>query len=515
MKQRTFKLALPLLAVLLALTSVFSVFASGDVKVTPGSVAAESIPNDHTQVCHVNTCYQFYIDTDDVKYVKSVDRGSTWGSAVQVSHKESGVVKLYSFGLWWGGWTGNLAVEPLTGNAQYVYIAWMEENSLLTDTTYNKFAKLNILTDTLSGETVAGTGVGGTFGIETSYRTVITQAQGGDLFAAYFNEGSPRVKFYQSSNAGSSWTSKSITNLPGSLPVADVELMPGDFVDTNDIYAIWAHVNPNIVSFSQFDQSGNSWAVPTDRSVGSSGQYVLKISAFPRAKSLHYIVVGYVYDLGAGLTKAAVFNINQNIAVAEGTIFDNEPNHGTIDTFSLGRSAQGSYIACYTGSPTETTSVNCKTSINEGFSWGNAVRVDSANVGVSEISLPLECSLIYQSNCRLPSWFRSSRAIYVPTPSDLVIAATGDCGHWLVCTVNGWGWFDAFGHYFFSGITLLFMLLLLLWTKAPAPVTGMCGVILLLGYVSIGFIPAAMVVMGEILLGLLFISRLSKGDTGE
>lgn len=337
--------------------------------------------------------YFFYVDNDnpdDFNYVKTTDRGQTWGAPVLIKSSDPAGFIL-SYDLWFdretNGDTGNLIhITYIVNNPDGIFY-----RSLDTDT------------DVLSSEVVVfaqGTSAG-----SSPFSVSITKARGGNFGVGWnilpvFTGASG---FATSTNGGSSWVVRADL-FAGENEDDQFLLYSGNESDNQDIWCAYWDVSANEISLKTFDDSANIWS-----EVLIQAGMVDSVASNQMAGAIDFS------------DDSLIFVAHENLLVAEDFKAWRINGAGSIvaltDVFTAGVDKlsacltidqnTGNYYVAYADGPTPFTSmqVRYQISTDRGITWGAAVQYSTTARTYRGISNNLSTATLGQDGRWQPSMF--------------------------------------------------------------------------------------------------------------
>lgn len=185
----------------------------------------------------------FFYPGDNGLYVTtSTDGGFSWSSPASL--RSSAINSVVS--VWYDKWTpGN------TGTI--IHVAYIDA---VTDDVFYRPVDAASAVPSLGTEVVIFAGA--STGVIANMCLSITRAIGGNLYCAFDMDGGTETGFYRSTDAGSTWGSRTDVNEP---PGTDYYLLaPGFAADNQDIICIYWDRSASEISRKLYDDSGDSWS---------------------------------------------------------------------------------------------------------------------------------------------------------------------------------------------------------------------------------------------------------------
>jgi len=229
----------------------------------------------YTVESNAGNWYYFYIDrfNSDLYYIKSTDKGKTWGSGVLVTGSITG----RSFAVWYDRWSGI--------SADLIHVAVSENGSQKIMYRTVNTASADALGTQRTPIDTAGT-------ITTGSNIAMTITPNGYIFisAKWSTTGVSVTK--KSEDAGVNWTTANrFFEAEGDYGI----LFPGFAADANDLIGIYWDISAAEISKKIYDWSAGTWSeVSIASSLGSIsyGGYYTPIAAYCD-RTNNYIAIAY------------------------------------------------------------------------------------------------------------------------------------------------------------------------------------------------------------------------------
>lgn len=295
---------------------------------------------------------------NNLYWTKSSDGGFTWTDPVSV--KALGGASS-GFAVWYDKWTpGN------TGTV--IHLAYFEQTG--DDVFYRG---LDTSGDTLGTETTIFAGASTAAASNTCIS--LTRAIGGNLYCAFDIDGGTETGFYRSTDAGSTWGSRTDVN----EATSDYYLLaPGYAADTQDIICIYWDRSADEISRKLYDDSANTWG---ETSIAASMTDLSSATADPQfsicVDDANNKILLAAWSNADTLNADLRFWTIDESAITEGTnIVQNSTDDQGMVALALATDATTLY-AFYggksDGSETFPTAINIyyKTSTDGGTTWGS------------------------------------------------------------------------------------------------------------------------------------------------
>lgn len=345
--------------------------------------------------------YQFFIDSNaDLAYVKSTNRGRTWGAPIVIH-----AAAYEKFAIWFDQWT--------PGDSGVTVHIWAIDS---TADDVNYFS-LNTSTDTLGN---AGTPIvvfDGASVLTTSGNMEISgaKARGGNLSVAFDIDGGTETGFYRSIDGGATWGARANPN----EATSDYYLLfPGNDADNQDMYLAFWDRSANEVSLKVYDDSADSWG-ETSISTGMSDQSTATIgqqfAGTVRLSDGHLLLAAW-NDRDTVTSRLQTWDINGAASItAKGDIHTNiDDCQGIVLTLGPTETVFATYIGKGDGSETVNSAVKIyrKSSVDGMANWGTEYEVFSDNlINCAWIGGPLQSESVWPCCVWLVDAFAGSQDI--------------------------------------------------------------------------------------------------------
>ena len=219
-----------------------------------------------------NVGYIFFVNGSiDLQYRKTTDGGTTWGTAVTI---RTGSISKYA--IWYDGWT-----PGDTGDVIHIcFIDYATDDYI----TYNSFS---ISDDVLKGDVTVLVGTLAD-SAESWASSCIT------IFVGGWKDNTSTVdsglfKATMASGVATSFTSKN--SLADLRTVDRIQLLPGNEVDTEDIWCIYQDISTSSMTLKVFDDSLNTWSESATISSITEDKYTFNWDSVVRHSDGHTILV--------------------------------------------------------------------------------------------------------------------------------------------------------------------------------------------------------------------------------
>ncbi|KKN86825.1 hypothetical protein LCGC14_0263840 [marine sediment metagenome] len=193
--------------------------------------------------------YFFYPNDNvpiEIRYVKTLNGGDTWGAPVLVS--TAGLIANLAFSSWYDRWTpGDTGTK--------IHLAFHQDNSAKM-----VYRSLDTADDSLS----AAVNITAAVLSDPPANISITKSRGGEL-AVIWNSSSAVIKsdFFISDDDGATWDNKLDPWNASSSDNHEVYLFPSDEDDPNDVWAIVQNNSVNALQFWVYSRGSDSWKSQT------------------------------------------------------------------------------------------------------------------------------------------------------------------------------------------------------------------------------------------------------------
>ena len=232
-----------------------------------------------------STRYLFYINfVGDIVYVKSTDRGRSWGTPVTVH-----AANVARFSVWFDRWT--------PGDAGTVIHIWDIETGV-DDVNY---FSLDVSSDTLGNGGVGIVVFAGASVSPTGMQISGSKARGGNLLVVFNLDGGTEVGSYRSTDSGATWGVRADAN---EAAIDFYSLFPGNAADNQDMWLVYWDVSANEISLKTYDDSADSWSEASiSTGMAEAGQTTVwsQMAGAVRASDNHLLLAAWnAYDSATG-----------------------------------------------------------------------------------------------------------------------------------------------------------------------------------------------------------------------
>lgn len=296
--------------------------------------------------------YIFFLDGSNVPvYVKTSNGGASWSGRTVI-----GLGTSFKMCIWYDRWTpGN------TGTKIHI---------IYQDYSFSNIFYRDLDTDGDSLGTERTVFAGSTF--ETlnfsDAMVSIVKARGGNLYVGFWGDNDGEFGFYRSENDGDTWTSR--VQLADGNAVDQIILMPGDEVDSQDIWCIYWDVSADEISLKVHDDSGNSWSETLIATGMVDTAAYFQMSASPRHSDNHVMLVAWseldvatadlkVWDIGGSGSITTKADVVTDLAESAGVaVFIDQQTNDIYVAYMKGGTWQ------------DTVDVKYRKSTDGGATWG-------------------------------------------------------------------------------------------------------------------------------------------------
>ncbi len=451
-------------------------------------------------------------------FIKSVDEGVTWGSAVTINVESN--PEIQGWGMWYGKWTSSL-------DTQVVYIAWNDTTDhSIGGITHTYFRKISLDTDTISSEVEAGNFVSGTS--PNGYPLAITRAFEGDLYI--ITEGS----VIRSTNQGTSWSNISGTGLEldsGTKVLLTLPLtytLPGH---THDIWAISDTSSGANINLTSYDAGTNTWTNNVVSTDGAAGK-VAGISAIMNELNNYKIYITWATKPTGSTETLHIGQLDVDASFTElPAIYKDTTLHSATSVQLWTNSNR--ICASYMGIESDTTKgVATKCAIMDTatrrtiIGWDHEERADLSNLSNGKSAIGAENTGDNAFNGHaITRWIDGTNSqLYInnaPVGGSPIITnptPAPDPSNWMVTITNTIGLNDPLGRSIVTIVVSAFFLVLCLAARTPPIITLAVALVSVLAFASIAFVPAEVILTGFLAIGLILLVigfSLGKGKGGE
>ncbi len=312
------------------------------------------------------TGYVFFWDTsEDLRYRKTTDGGVTWDASVLIRVITPVPNKL---SVWYDRWTPgdtgtviHFAVLDGTGTDRCWY-STLDTNGDGLGSIITVETPLNLFGGDWEDQTLS-----------------ITKARGGNLYISLWTVAAGGTRLFKRSvDNGASWVNRDGGLFDGAA-LDGVQLYPGNYVDDQDIDAVYWDYSTNELSLKTYDDSGDSWSetlISASMNEVNNNVSQNQYAAAIRHSDGHLILAAWD-DGAANAGSLLIWDINGAASItAKTNVITSETNHISV-TLLIDQNNDDIYVA-YAGDPAETylssMNIRYKISTNGGTSWGSAVR---------------------------------------------------------------------------------------------------------------------------------------------
>lgn len=343
------------------LTQIQTAYAA-DVTIDAASVLGTSRCLRSTVWTSATTGYFFFIDSDsDLKYYKTTNSGSSWGSPVVVKGTET----IHACDVWYDKWT-----PGGTGDLIHVWYFGVTADDVIHESINTASADAQSAEHTVfNGATsVAGRGV----------FVSGARARGGNMLVAFDIDAGAEIGTYRSTDAGVTWGVR--TNAVEAT-IDQAIMFPGGETDTQDMWMLYHDASADALTLKMHDDSANtnseSATIVTlvEQTTDGTGQYAF--AGTIRDSDNHLLAVtASSYDSATG--DMQTWDINGTASITQKTAISTDKDDTYYPSIYTNNSTDETYVAYIgksDGSETlgTTNGVYYKTSTDGMANWSSEV----------------------------------------------------------------------------------------------------------------------------------------------
>ena len=365
--------------------------------------------------------YAVYIDAPAADFEYTKLSGGLWGAGVSIR-----VGTVEHMGMYYDKWTRNV-----TTNRILLFCLESVDDDLL-------FNSLDVSNDVLDGEVIAFDAV--TVKTTSGYQNTsisCVRAEGGNIYVfARVNTGLVEV-FRRSTDGGATWTARATVGLIED-PLDRIMLVPGNEVDTDDIYALFYDDSAGELTLKTYDNSADSWSESSAILTGLqtvTPQTDWMFSATQRHSDGH-ILVALATDRDVATADLKIVDITNGTTWTVKTDVITDTDDWAYPAIFINQQNDDLFVA-YVGQDDgaqalqATVDIHYVKSTDGGDIWG-AETTYSVDVSDDYRSISSMTSVGDDGGNFMPVWFNDDlNDLFVNLDNDVNIAASGVAGAWV------------------------------------------------------------------------------------
>lgn len=297
-----------------------------------------------------DTGYVFFIDSTDnaVKYRKSADAGSTWGSQIVIDSTVVGNKLAIWYDKWTSGDTGTL-----------VHLSYIDT---FGDSLFYK--SLDTDGDGLSPSFTVFEDLESNDGNWVENGVSVVKSRGGNLYAGGWISDIGNG-FFRSTDVGSNWTSR--TNVVDGDEVDRIQFLPGSGTDNQDIWCVYQDVSANELSLKVHDDSANTWNETSISTGIVENNSFFQFDACHRHSDDHSVLIAWTSHISSTGSIQTWDLAGSNQVTSGGNVITGDSAHA-MQGILINQQNDDLYAAY--SSATTVGSVVYKKSTDGGLTWG-------------------------------------------------------------------------------------------------------------------------------------------------